>query len=170
MPNKVNIQDLSNFLLLYCNKNQIIINHFKLQKLLYYTQAWHLVYFNKFNLFDEIPEAWVNGPVYRSVYNEWKSIYANSKIEVREDQKGDLDKYLEESVKKLNLDSNQSEYLSSILNYYGLMSHEKLIMLTHKELPWNEARKGLGEFEYSNNRISTESMYSYYLGLKNRNK
>lgn len=169
MLTKVDIKDLSNFILFYCNKNQITINHFKLQKLLYYTQAWHLVYFDKNNIFDELPEAWVNGPVYRSVYNDWRTIYANANIEVKKEELDNLDKHIDDNAKKLSLQDIQKVFLGSILNYYGLMSHDKLIMLTHQEQPWNEARAGLGEFEYSNNKISIEVMYNYYKGLQEKN-
>ena len=40
----------------------------KLQKLLYYCQAWYLVW-NERPLFRENIEAWANGPVIRELYN-----------------------------------------------------------------------------------------------------
>ena len=52
----------------------VSISPLKLQKLLYYIQAWHMVYFDKQSLFDEEPEAWVNGPVYRQIYDEFKDL------------------------------------------------------------------------------------------------
>ena len=41
--------------------------HLRLQKLLYYVQAWHLAARNK-PLFGERIEAWTNGPVVKDVY------------------------------------------------------------------------------------------------------
>ena len=40
----------------------------KLQKLLYYCQAWALVWDDK-PLFKEKIEAWISGPVVRTLYN-----------------------------------------------------------------------------------------------------
>ena len=42
------------------------ITHSKLQKLLYYCQAWHYTIFNEV-LFDERIEAWTHGPVVPSL-------------------------------------------------------------------------------------------------------
>ncbi|SDP90516.1 Uncharacterized phage-associated protein [Mucilaginibacter sp. OK268] len=162
---KVNVIDLGVFLLLYCEKNEISINHFKLQKLLYYIQAWHLVYFNGVSIFDEEPEAWVNGPVYRTIYDYLNKNQAHINLKLDPKLKGDMDKFIQDSNEKLNLTKEQNEFLTSILNHYGLMSHEKLIFLTHKEAPWNIARQGLGDFEYSNQKISLKSMYQYYTGF-----
>jgi uncharacterized phage-associated protein len=159
---KVDIDDLGMFVFYHCIKNDIEINHFKLQKILYYIQAWHLAYFDNETIFDELPEAWVNGPVYRTIYNSLKIYKANDRLTISDNHKDNLSDLYKEKKDKLDLNEEQWEFLSSILNHYGLMSHEKLIFLTHKENPWNEARKNLGAFEYSDQKISLESMYKYY--------
>ena len=46
------------------SKNESSIMHFKVQKLLYYIQAWSLSILDK-PLFDGDFEAWVHGPVYK---------------------------------------------------------------------------------------------------------
>ena len=167
---KVDIVDLGLFLLLYCEKNEIAINHFKLQKLLYYIQAWHLVHFDGQIIFDDLPEAWVNGPVYRKIYDYLNKNPAHLNIVLDPKLKGDMDKFIQESNEKLNLTKEQNEFLLSILNHYGLMSHEKLIFLTHKEAPWNIAREGLGDFEYSNRKISLEDMKKFYSEFSKKKK
>lgn len=48
------------------------VDNLKLQKLLYYSQAVHLVMHDGKPLFDESIEAWAYGPVVRSVYNRYK--------------------------------------------------------------------------------------------------
>lgn len=162
---KVRINDISDFVLFYCIKNEIPINHLKLQKVLYYTQAWHLVYFDKFAIFDDLPEAWVNGPVYKSVYNQFKSKGKYENFELAEQYRDKIDDLFYAAKQKLVLDEKQWQFLQAVLDKYALMSHEKLVMLTHSEKPWNEARAGLGLFDYSNNTISLDSMYSYYHNL-----
>jgi uncharacterized phage-associated protein len=156
----LDIINLSEFVLAYSFKNEIVINPLKLQKLLYYIQAWHLVFFDNNPLFNEVPEAWVNGPVYRNVFNRFKSFQIYNPLKLKDVSK--IDKTFEDSKLKLDLDSEQWDFLNAILRHYGLMSHEKLVYLTHSENPWNEARGGLNAFDYSDNKISHESMYQYY--------
>ena len=50
------------------------IDTFKLQKLLYYSQAWHLVWDGE-PLFEDEIEAWAAGPVVRSVYVGHRGCY-----------------------------------------------------------------------------------------------
>ena len=156
----LDIINLSEFVLAYSFKNEIVINPLKLQKILYYLQAWHLVFFDNNPLFNEVPEAWVNGPVYRKVFNRFKNFQIYNPLTLKETY--DVDKTFEESKLKLDLDSEQWDFLNAILRHYGLMPHEKLVYLTHSENPWNEARGDLSAFDYSDNKISYESMYQYY--------
>ena len=48
------------------------VSNLKLQKLLYYAQAWHLAFFGA-PLFDEDFEAWVHGPVVPRVFRCYRS-------------------------------------------------------------------------------------------------
>ncbi len=162
----VDIQHLSDFVLYYCIKNQIRVNHLKLQKILYYIQAWHLVYFDKDPLFEDTPEAWVNGPVYRRVYDQFKSRGMYDDFELNEKYKDEVDELFEEVRKKIEIEQKQWDFLSSAVNHFGTMSHERLVFLTHSEKPWNEAREGLDMFEYSERTISHELMFEYYNHLR----
>ncbi|MGH2922383.1 MAG: Panacea domain-containing protein, partial [Gaiellaceae bacterium] len=47
----------------------------KLQKLLYYCQVWHLVWEGK-PLFSERIEAWSNGPVVRDIYDAHRGVFS----------------------------------------------------------------------------------------------
>ena len=42
------------------------------------------------------------------------------------------------------------------------MSDERLVLMTHSEEPWNEARKGLSPIERSENKISADIVFDYY--------
>jgi len=158
MPTRVNICDLSDFVIYYFNSEGIEITPLKLQKILYYIQAWHLVFFNKDPLFDEAPEAWVNGPVYRTVYNKYKK-YKNKTISPGSKE---LDRNLKQSLEILNLTDEQEKLLNAVLKKYGQFNTGQLVYLTHSEAPWNDAREGLGPFDYCEQPISFESMYNYY--------
>lgn len=164
---KAEINKIASFVLNYFIKSNISVNHLKLQKVLYFIQAWHLVYFENNPLFDDIPEAWVNGPVYRPVYDMLKNkgIYDN----ILPENNTNYDEKFEESKNALKLDYDQFDFLNAILQHYGLFSHEKLILMTHSDAPWNIAREGLGPFDYSNNQITHESMFQFYKNRLNSN-
>jgi len=165
-----NVKDLSQFLLLYFIKDGIEINHLKLQKILYYIQSWHLVYFDNNPLFEDKPEAWVNGPVYRKVYNELKQIGIYDNINAEKLKCQDIDNEFETIKSKLNLEPEQFIFLGDIIKHYAYMPSNKLIYMTHIDAPWNEARKDVGAFDYSDNIISHDSMYSFYKNLLSTTK
>lgn len=165
---KVNIKELSYFVVLYCLQNEISISHLKLQKLLYYIQAWHLVYFDNEDIFDEEPEAWAKGPVYRTIYNELKEFYNNRELE--DYYKSYEEEEFNKVKEKISLTDEQEEFLEAILNHYGTMDHDKLVCLTHCEYPWSNARKELSPFEFSNEKVSKDDMRNYYGKLLNKKR
>ena len=78
---KVPIDIMSKYVILFCQNMGVGITPLKLQKLLYYIQSWHIAKFNKDTLYNDLPEAWVNGPVYREIYNSFKaSFFRNQNI------------------------------------------------------------------------------------------
>lgn len=125
------------------------ITTMKLQKLLYYCQAWSLVWDEK-PLFKENIEAWANGPVIREIYNNHKGRFKVSSWELG-------------SVSKIN--QTQKETIDGVLDFYGQRSSQWLSDLTHNEAPWQEARKGLSDEERGSNIISLASMNEYYSSL-----
>lgn len=165
-----NLKSLVKFIILYCQNKGMSISPLKLQKLLYYVQVWNIIKFDKYTLFDELPEAWVNGPVYRSVYNTFKDkFFRNDNFKYNFDEVK-LSEEISQKLKELSLSEDQQKLLFAVLDSYGVMSDEKLVFLTHKESPWNEAREGLSPIERSTNTITVDSIYNYYTArLKNKN-
>ncbi len=162
MPNQVKLNDLTNFVILYFKNNGIPLSPLKLQKILYYIQAWHLVFFNGHPLFDEQPEAWVNGPVYPSVYKRFKKEWLSDNNLSVSYSGDDAEKTMQMFLQKMLLEPEQTEFLFAVLQKYGKCSAAQLVYLTHAESPWNDARNGLSPFDRSNNCISFESMKTYY--------
>ncbi len=121
----------------------------KLQKLVYYSQAWALVW-DEEPLFRERIEAWANGPVVPALYSEHRGLF-----KVASWQKGD----------SANLTPSQRETVDAVLKYYGHRSSQWLSDLTHREDPWVEARQGLGPGERGSEVISHASMAEYYGSL-----
>lgn len=144
--------DIAKYMLVVAHENGDVITNLKLQKLLYYAQAWHLVK-KGVPLFEDAIEAWEFGPVVRAVYNEYKEFNRMPiDIEVGQEEVNVLDKETQEYM---------DDYLWEFLDY----SATSLVRMTHEEDPWinvydkNEPKK--------NPEITTESMREYYSKIEN---
>jgi uncharacterized phage-associated protein len=125
----------------------------KLQKLVYYCQAWSLVWDER-PLFAEPIEAWVNGPVVRQLYEAHRGKFAV----VASDIDGDPSR----------LSTEQIETINSVVDYYGKRSSQYLIDLTHREEPWKKARERdlLSEFDRGSAEILLADMAEYYSSIQ----
>jgi uncharacterized phage-associated protein len=123
----------------------------KLQKLVYYSQAWHLVWEDK-PLFAERIRAWANGPVVRELYDTHKGRFMVSAAEWP-------------TGEPANLGDKEKEAIDAVLKFYGDKPAAWLSELTHSEPPWKEARNGLAPGQRGDSEISTASMAEYYGSL-----
>jgi uncharacterized phage-associated protein len=101
------------------------VDNLKLQKLLYYSHAVHLVLNDMVPLFSEPIEAWAYGPVVPSIYRKYKK-YGLDTIPIPQ---RDV---------PLNLSANEIIAVDMVLDYYGAMSGVALISQTHQETPWSK--------------------------------
>jgi uncharacterized phage-associated protein len=101
------------------------VDNLKLQKLLYYSQAVHLVLNDKAPLFPEQIEAWDYGPVVPPVYREYKR-YGLETIPAPDD------------TQPLNVTAGEIIAIDMVLDYYGNMPGVALISQTHQEAPWRQ--------------------------------
>jgi len=163
MINKyTDIRDVARFVIFYFKELGEDISPIKLQKLLYYVQSWHLVYFDKHPLFAEEPQAYVNGPVYTKVYSDYRDYFRQEPIRFKGEKDMDISKEMSNHLSKLDLGKRQEEFMFSVLNTYGKYSDISLVTMTHSESPWIIARTGLSPFEPSTNFIKHSDMFSYY--------
>ena len=123
----------------------------KLQKLVYYSQAWSLVW-DEEPLFPERIEAWANGPVVPSLYEEHKGKF---KLFESDLVKGDPSA----------LDPEGVETINAVLSYYGRKNSQWLSDLTHMEEPWKNARRGLSPGQRGNREITKAALAEYYGSL-----
>jgi uncharacterized phage-associated protein len=121
----------------------------KLQKLVYYSQAWSLVW-DEAPIFDEKIRAWANGPVVQELFFAHQGEYM-----IREVTRGD----------RSALTSEQRETIDSVLDHYGDKTAQWLSALTHREDPWRNAREGLSDGERGNAEISHGALADYYGNL-----
>ena len=117
----------------------------KLQKLVYYSQAWSLVWDEK-QLFEEDIEAWANGPVVRDLFDYHRGMYEISAMPIGNSRL---------------LNQEQQETVDAVLDYYGDKSAQWLIELTHMEDPWKQARRGLQPLERGNRVMSLDTIADY---------
>ncbi|WP_067223908.1 Panacea domain-containing protein [Marinomonas gallaica] len=127
------------------------ISAMKLQKLVYYSQAWSLVW-DEEELFSADFEAWANGPVLRSLYSEHRGLF---KVNSDTFTKGN----------KENLNEDQVETIDKVLEFYGDKTAQWLSNLTHKESPWKDARGELEPMDSSTEVITKGAMEEYYAAL-----
>lgn len=123
----------------------------KLEKEVYYCQAWSLAWDEK-PLFNEDFEAWANGPVCPELFQKHKGLFV-------------VDESLFSNIPDYAFTEDELETMNSVLDYYGDKEPQWLSELTHKEAPWREARRGIPVGEPSDRIITKESMQQYYGGL-----
>lgn len=128
----------------------------RLQKLVYYVQAWSYTLFNEpFMYEDGEPaqfEAWKHGPVNPPLYNEYKG-NGWHKIHL-----------VDKKNKHKTFAPMELDLLESVWETYGEYSPNEIENLTHAEQPWIKARDrdGVAEGDSSNEVIRPEDMKSYY--------
>jgi Uncharacterized phage-associated protein len=124
------------------------ISTFKLQKLVYYSQAWSLVW-DDTPLFKNKIYAWANGPVCRDLYELHKGLFS---IAASDFGYGDPTKLIEPAKATIDL----------VLQSYAPFNGQQLSNLTHTETPWMDARKGIPIGERGEREITLDSMVEYY--------
>lgn len=132
------------------------ISHLKLQKLVYYAQAWHFTLFGK-PLFDEKIEAWKHGPVVRSIYSRFSSDNVYTPLNVQSIE-----------IQPVEFEPHTLELLNDIMVVYGEHNASYLEDLTHSESPWIDARGSLPLYASCTNEITLESMRNYYSSLSGK--
>jgi len=139
------------------------ISNKKLQKLLYYIEAWSLVHIG--SIIDEDFEAWVHGPVIPEVYQEYRHFgyspisfkYPNNKV--------NASKFIENFEKNyINNGVNQVAFklIEDVLNEYSELTAFQLERLSHAEDPWLLARKDVEPHAHCDNIIDKKIIKKYY--------
>jgi uncharacterized phage-associated protein len=122
------------------------ITHLKLQKLVYYAQAWSFALLGR-PLFEEPVRAWRHGPAVDSVYHEFKGFGTEN---------------LRPRRPKAAFDLAAEILLEDILAVYGEHSAGFLRNLTHEEEPWAATWADLPPESRSRRIIPPSVMRRYY--------
>ena len=142
----VSAQDVADYIIWSSHESGSFISNLKLQKLLYYVQAWHLAVFQR-PLFPEKFQAWLRGPAIPEIYQRYQGYRWRN---------------IDEEVKPPDLDARTVAFLEEVLEEYGPLDARLLEQLACREDPWIVARGGIAVDEPSTATIDEGTMGAYY--------
>jgi uncharacterized phage-associated protein len=145
MP-KVSVFDVADYILHRLGT----MSAMKLQKLVYYSQAWSLAWTDR-PLFNEEIQAWAKGPVVPALFRKHRGEFSVGRG------------FFGGTPSKLSIE--QKDVIRRVLNFYGAKDPQWLSGLTHLESPWRDAREGLGPEERGSSEITKAAMQDYYSNL-----
>lgn len=142
----VSVQKVADYLIRQAHEVGDPITNLKLQKLVYYAQAWYAA-LNDEALFCDRIEAWVHGPVCPEVYQRFREYRWNP---------------IDADVGAPDLPADVCEHLGEVTEVYGSMTAIELERLTHQEDPWVQTRGDLPADAPSQREIPVPVMADYY--------
>lgn len=159
-----NVLEVCRHIINYCNKNSYIISNLKLQKLLYFVQAYFLSHTPSGEpCFVENIEAWDFGPVVPDAYYEFKE-YGSSSIPRINKYYALCDDGDGWSLCTFHFNDDvikpeHKQIIDEIVSSFSKYSATDLVTITHNQKPWMEAYS-LGK----NTIITHESIRRYFNG------
>ena len=122
----------------------------KLQKLVYYSQVWAVVWTGEV-LFPERIFAWKNGPVVRELYDVHRGQFRVERIPGGNSKR---------------LSADEKDTIDRVLAFYGDKSAQWLSDLSHMEEPWRQAWHDAEPGEQGSKEISLACVAEYYTSLE----
>lgn len=147
------VDDCADYIIYKLNEDGRPLNVLKLQKLMYYVQAWHLAY-HRSPMFHGPFEAWIHGPVNPTLYARFRRSHQLYGMVTVADVKSGFDPG--------QLDQDDRAFIDSVIEAYGGFSGSQLEEISHRELPWQKARGSLGPTERCETQIDEQTMGDFY--------
>lgn len=149
-----NINNIADYVICTAYKRkEEFLSHGKLQKLLYYIQAWSYGITGK-PLFDGAFQAWVHGPANVEIFHRFKdkgkTLYSEITIQ---------------DIINMNpvIDNPENrEVVDLVLGNYLKYSGADLERISHSEKPWREARDNCRTWDRCEKEITPASMRAFY--------
>ncbi len=142
------------------------ITPLKIQKLVYISHGWYLAFYDAPLVSDEYAEAWEYGPVFASLYHEFKYRGRLPIINLGTDIDGDFRTVTPRIDRG---DKETKKLLDKVWDVYGGMSGIELSELCHQPgSPWDKARKESPGIR--NAHIDDRSIKKHYLKKLERNR
>jgi len=161
--NHTKLHAVADHIICYMDVEARFLNVIKLQKLLFLIQAWHLAFFNGEGLFEEPFEAWIHGPVNRTIHERFGHLKSNLFSPLSPE-----DLYFEsEDVHRRMLAPAEIEHIDLVLDAYGDYSGYQLERILKEQSPWLNARGQLEPGEKGSGQISRDLVRHYFARLAN---
>ena len=159
--------DIARYIIKYCSEQYLDVSNLRLQKLLYFVQAFFLVEEEKgygYPAFSDRIEAWDFGPVVPNAYKEFKRYGGINIPHLNEYLTSDPTNHWNIKKEKYN-DSIISEHdkkgIETMVDYFKDWATNDLVKLTHAQQPWIDAYNP--EEKNHNNEITQNSIKEYFL-------
>ncbi|RDY30158.1 Panacea domain-containing protein [Lachnotalea glycerini] len=158
---KYKVLDVCRYIINYSNNKNYGISNLKLQKILYFVQAYFLTNTKlQTPCFEEKIEAWDFGPVVPEAYHEYKQ-YGSGNIPT-------ISSYYNLDAEDI-WNSNRVEYsenvisvedrqlINDVIDMFADYAATDLVTITHRQAPWNDAY-----IPCKNKEITTDSIRRYF--------
>lgn len=142
------VLDVCKYVIDYSNKKEYGISNLKLQKILYFIQAYFLIKQPSRCCFDDKIEAWNFGPVVPKVYRKYKQFGSSDIPTIIDCEKSDSNNCITSDDKNL---------IKTVIDKFEDYSSTDLVDLTHKQSPWIDAY-----ISHMNREITTEAIKAYF--------
>ncbi|HEU0054226.1 MAG TPA: type II toxin-antitoxin system antitoxin SocA domain-containing protein [Longimicrobium sp.] len=140
---------VADYLLALARRRGEPVGNLKLQRLLYYAQAWHLGRFGA-PLFPEPVEAWLTGPVVPTVFHRFRPHGVHP---------------LPPTRAVVDLPPETAAFLDGIARDYLEIDEYELDRMTCAEAPWQRARRATGEGDDVRPALSEAEMRAFFAPL-----
>ena len=123
------VKDICNYVIDYYNEKDCGVSNLKLQKLLYFIQAYFLVIKNERCFFEDI-YAWDFGPVVPEAYRKYV-MYGACNIYKKCSER--------DRIRMRMIDEDDKELINRVLDKFADYSSTQLVTLTQHQRPWMDA-------------------------------
>lgn len=144
------VLDVCKYVIDYSNEKEYGISNLKLQKILYFIQAYFLIKQPSRCCFDDKIEAWDFGPVVPKAYRKYKQ-FGSSDIPIIID--------FEKSNSNDCITGDDKNLIKTVIDKFADYSATDLVGLTRKQSPWIDAY-----IPHMNREITPEAIKEYFNG------
>lgn len=157
-----NVLDVSRYIINYSNAKDYGISNLKLQKILYFVQAYFLIQ-TGFPCFKEKIEAWDFGPVIPVAYRAFKGFASTDIPTINSYIAYDKHKIWETERIEFNegcIDNKDKVLIDKVVDKFSEYSATDLVKLTQHQKPWIDA------INSERAEITKESILEYFNSIK----
>lgn len=156
-----NVLDVCRYAINYSNDKDYGISNLKLQKILYFIQAYFLISTPE-PCFGAKIEAWDFGPVVPEAYREYKQFGSSNIPRISYYVVMDFDDFWNSKVKEFNdevISDKDKKRIEAVIDRFSDYSATDLVSITHNQAPWIDAY-----IPHRNNEITPHAIKEYFNG------